>query len=133
QLDGGFGAGLDSHPGGVACGEESAGRADECLRGDARHVDARAADLVPFHHDDLPARLGAVHRQRLARLAATDHEQVDVLEVVLTHGVSLSWSARATSGCGGPTCGAWAARLRRGSDCFGVVLAPVPEVRSTAP
>src|SRR5690606_37439953 len=87
----------------------------------------------PFHHDDLPARLGAVHRQRLARLAAADHEQVDVLEVVLTHGVSLSWSGRATSGRGGPSCGAWAARLRRGSDWFGVVLAPVPEVRSTGP
>src|SRR5690606_1954441 len=95
--------------------------------------DVCSSDLVPFHHDDLPARLGAVHRQRLARLAAADHQQADVLEVVLTHGVSLSWSARATPACGEPTCGAWAASLLRVRDCFGVVLAPSPEGRSTAP
>ena len=59
---------------------EDAGGGDEGLGGDAGDVDAGAAHLIPLHHDDLVAGLGAQHRQRLACLAASDDEQVDLLD-----------------------------------------------------
>jgi len=59
---------------------EDAGGGDEGLGGDAGYVDAGAAHLVPLHHDDLVAGLGAQHRQGLAGLAASDDEKVDLLD-----------------------------------------------------
>ena len=82
QRDRGLAVELDAHLGGAAGGEQGAGRADERLGGDAGDVDAGAADLVPLDHDDPPAGLGPVHRQRLPGLAAADHQQVDVLDVL---------------------------------------------------
>ena len=60
--------------------KEDAGGGDEGLGGDAGDVDAGAAHLVPLHHDDLVAGLGAQHRQGLACLAASDDEKVDLLD-----------------------------------------------------
>ena len=59
---------------------EDAGGGDEGLGGDAGYVDAGAAHLVPLHHDDLVAGLGAQHRQGLSCLAASDDEKVNLLD-----------------------------------------------------
>ena len=59
---------------------KDAGGGDEGLGGDAGDVDAGAAHLVPLHHDDLVAGLGAQHRQGLSCLAASDDEKVNLLD-----------------------------------------------------
>jgi len=65
---------LDTHLGGAPDFPQRSSRPDQRLGRDARHVDARTADLVALHHDDAPPRLGAIHRQRLARLATADDQ-----------------------------------------------------------
>jgi hypothetical protein len=76
---------LNAHHLGVAAHEHSAGATDQRFRRDARHVDTSPTDLVPLDHGDLPARLGAIHRQRLSRLAASDDQKVDVLNIAISH------------------------------------------------
>jgi hypothetical protein len=76
---------LDAHHLRVAGHEYSPGAPNQRFRGDARHVDTSPTDLVPLDHGDLPARLGAIHRQRLSRLAASDDQKVDVLNIAISH------------------------------------------------
>jgi hypothetical protein len=76
---------LNAHHLGVAAHEYSAGATDQRFRGDARHVDTSPTDLVPLDHGDFPACFGAVHRQGLPRLAASNDQKIDILNTAITH------------------------------------------------
>ena len=59
---------------------EATSRVHQRLRGDASHVDARAANVLALDHGHLPAGLRALHRQGLSGLAAANNQQVDGLD-----------------------------------------------------
>jgi hypothetical protein len=80
--DGRFAADPDAELVGPAGGQQGSGRRDQRLGGDAGDVDAGATDLVVLHRGDGPAGLRPVQGQRLAGLAATDDQQVDVFDPV---------------------------------------------------
>ena len=70
----------------VAAGiREAPRRVHQGLRRNAGDVDAGAAHEATLHHRHAPARLRALHRQRLAGLAASDDQQVDVFDRIRGH------------------------------------------------